>query len=61
MLLVLSHNKCNWRTKERVALTTGLTNEKLDSTLANLIEKGYVRPSLSKNKDLIFGLTEIVG
>ena len=61
VLLALSHEKYKWRTKERLASTTGLTNEQLDSVLASLIEKGYVRPSFSKKKNLIFGLRERVG
>jgi hypothetical protein len=61
VLLALSHETYKWRTKERLAQSTGLNNERLDPVLADLIGNGYVRPSFSKKRNLIYGLRERVG
>ncbi|HEY6331541.1 MAG TPA: hypothetical protein VI756_19605 [Blastocatellia bacterium] len=58
VLLALSHEKFRWRTRERLLSVTGLSPDQLDSTLAGLIAKEYVRPSFSKKKDIIFALRE---
>jgi hypothetical protein len=61
VLLALSHEKYSWRTKDRLTQVTDLPNGHLDSVLSDLIGRGYVRPSFSKKRNLIFGLTERVG
>jgi len=61
VLLALSHEKYSWRTKDRLTQVTDLPNEHLDSVLSDLIGRGYVRPSFSKKRNFIFGLTERVG
>jgi hypothetical protein len=61
VLLALSHEKYSWRTKDRLTQVTDLPNEHLDSVLSDLIGRGYVRPSFSKKRNLIFGLTGRVG
>jgi hypothetical protein len=61
VLLTLSHDKSRWRTKERIAKTTGLPEDRVDSVLSGLMSQGKVRASISKKKNLIFGLRERVG
>jgi hypothetical protein len=61
VLLALSHEKYQWRTKERLVEVTGLSDTEVDKSLASLIEKKIVRPSFSKTRNLIFGLVERVG
>lgn len=61
VLLALSHDRYRWRTKERVAKTTGIDPDRIDEVLSQLISKGKVRASLSKNKNVIFGLRERIG
>jgi hypothetical protein len=60
ILLALSNAKYNWRTRDRLLAVTGLNSDELDSTLAGLIARGLIRPSFSKNKNIIFGLRERV-
>jgi hypothetical protein len=60
VLLALSHSKYQWRTRDRLVSVTGLSPAELDSILAGLIAKEFVRPSFSKNKNIIFGLRERV-
>jgi hypothetical protein len=61
VLLALSNTKYKWRTKDRLLDVTGLPPAELESMLAGLIAKDLVRPSFSKNKNIIFGLRERVG
>ena len=61
ILLALSHNDYKWRTKERLGSATGLEKTVLEQKLAKLIDNEVVRPSFSKTKNLIFGLTDRVG
>jgi len=61
VLLILSHDEFPWRTKERIAKTTGLPEDRVDSVLSDLISKDKVRASISKKKSVIFGLRERVG
>jgi len=61
VLMALSHAKYKWRTRHRLAAVTGLPGKELDSTLAGLLAKQLVRPSLSKNKNIIFALKERIG
>lgn len=58
LLLVLSNEKYRWRTKERIATVSGLNEDKVDSILSELISKGTIRASISKKKNVIFGLCE---
>ena len=58
VLLALSHEKFRWRSRDRLLSVTGLTPTELDSTLAGLIAKEYVRPSFGKSKNIIFALKE---
>ena len=60
ILLALSSDKYVWRTKERLLAVTGLPRDELESSLANLIKRGLVRPSFSKSRNLIYGLVERV-
>jgi hypothetical protein len=60
VLLALSSANYKWRTRDRLLSVTGLPATDLDSTLAGLIAKEFVRPSFSKNKNIIFGLRERV-
>lgn len=61
LLLALSHDKYKWRTRDRLLEVTGMEPQHLDSTLSELIDRDTVRPSFSKNKNVIFGLRERVG
>ena len=61
LLLALSHDKFKWRTRDRLLEVTGLPPSLLDSTLSELIEQNAVRPSFSRDKNVIFGLRERVG
>jgi len=61
VLLTLSHEKYRWRTKERIAEKTGLSASEVDKILAKLMSQNEVRASISKKKNIIFGLTERVG
>lgn len=60
-LLALSHDQYKWRTRDAILKVTGLDGPTLDATLSSLIKKQLVRPSFSKNKNLVFGLKERVG
>ena len=53
--------KYRWRTAERIAKVTALKQSEVDSVLSELMARDFVRPSISKNKRVIFGLTERVG
>ena len=61
ILLVLSHEKYRWRTRERIAKSTGMSESEVDKALEELISKDKVRASISKKKNVIFGLRERVG
>ena len=61
ILVALSSPRYQWRTKEKVAKVTALPEPEVDSILSNLMSVGLVRPSISKKKQVIFGLTERVG
>ena len=60
VLLALSHDKYDWRSRDRLLEITDFEPKKLDSILSNLISKDLVRPSFSKTKNVIFGLRERV-
>ncbi len=60
VLMTLSTEKYNWRRKDRIISSTGLSEEVVEKTLSNLISKDAVVPSLSKKKNIIFGLKEVV-
>ena len=61
LLVALSHQKYKWRTKDRLSAATDLTLEDLNKTLEDLMRKNVVRTSISRNKNIIFGLRERVG
>ena len=61
VLLALSHEKYRWRTRDRLAEVTRLEPQDLDHVLAGLLEKDVIRPSFSKNRNLIYALKERVG
>ncbi len=61
ILLALSHDEYKWRTKERIVKSTGVPPGQVDSVLSQLIEKDKVRVSMSRQKNVIFGLRERVG
>ena len=60
VLLALSHEKYSWRTKNRIVNKTGLSEDEIDKILANLMSNNKIRASISKKKNIIFGLTERV-
>jgi predicted HTH transcriptional regulator len=60
VLLALSHEKYRWRTRERIAKSTGMSESEVDRALEELISKDKVRASFSKKKSVIFGLRERV-
>ncbi len=60
VLLALSHSRYRWRTRDRLLEVTGFDPKTLDTTLSHLISKDLVRPSFSKQKQVIFGLRERV-
>jgi predicted transcriptional regulator len=59
--MALSSSKFKWRTKERISNTVGLSETEVDEILSNLMSLNLVRASISKKKNVIFGLTERVG
>lgn len=61
LLMALSSSKFKWRTKERIAKTVGLSETEADEILSTLMSLNLVRASISKKKNVIFGLTERVG
>jgi len=61
VLLVLSHIKYKWRTRDRLLKVTNLEKSTLDKTLSGLIHKSIIRPSFSKKKNLIYGLIQRIG
>jgi predicted HTH transcriptional regulator len=61
ILLALSHEKYRWRTKERLAKVSGLSETATERLLSQLIDRGLVRASISKKKQVIFGLRQRVG
>ena len=60
VLMTLSTEKYGWRRKDRIISATGLSEEVVEKALSNLIAKDTVVPSLSKKKNIIFGLKEVV-
>jgi len=60
VLLALSHEKYLWRSKEKISTVTGLSDFEVDSILSDLMSEDKVRASLSKKKNVIFGLRERV-
>lgn len=60
ILLALSHENYSWRTRDRLIKLTGLEPKTFDTLLSALIEKNLVRPSFSKKRNIIFGLSERV-
>ncbi len=60
VLLALSKEGKDWRSKKKIHKVTGLDSPKVDEVLAGLFAKGYLRSSFSKRKNIIFGLKEIV-
>ncbi len=61
VLMALSSSKFKWRTKERISKSVGLSESETDETLSKLMSLNLVRASISKKKNIIFGLTERVG
>jgi DNA-binding transcriptional regulator LsrR (DeoR family) len=61
VLLALSSEKFSWRTKERIVQTTGISEPVVDELLSMLMSQNLVRASISKKKNVIFGLIERVG
>lgn len=61
LLVALSHQKYKWRTKDRLSAATGLAPDALNKTLEDLMRKNVVRTSISRNKNIIFGLRERIG
>ena len=61
VLLALSNDRFEWRTAERLVSVTGLSLSEVDKALGQLISRGTCRPSMSKQKNIIYGLTERVG
>ncbi|MHC4087054.1 MAG: hypothetical protein ACYSWZ_01580 [Planctomycetota bacterium] len=60
VLLALSHEKYSWRTRERIARSTGMSESEVDRALERLISMDKVRASFSKKRNVIFGLRERV-
>ncbi len=60
VLLALSNEQYKWRTRDRLIEVTGLSGTGLDSILSKLISQNVIRPSISKQKKVIVGLTERV-
>ena len=58
ILLALSDDRYTWRARERLVEVTGLPPTDLDSQLAQLIAEGWVRPSFSKERNIIYGLKQ---
>jgi hypothetical protein len=58
VLTVLSDERYVWRAKDRLANVTGMDVTTLEQTLADLLSKGVIKPSISKKKNLIFALSE---
>lgn len=61
VLMALSSSKFKWRTKERISKTVGLSETQVDEILSSLMSLNLVRASISKKKNVIFGLTERIG
>lgn len=61
VLMALSRTKYRWRKRESLAKATGLDERRIDEILSVMIKKQVVRPSMSKAKNIIFGLRERVG
>ncbi len=61
VLLVLSHDRYKWRSRDRLLGLTRLESKELDTVLSQLIDKDLVRPSFSKKRNIVFGLRERVG
>ena len=60
VLLVLSHEKFKWRTKDKISSKSGLSKDEIEDVLAKLLSLDIIRASFSKKKNLIFGLRERV-
>ncbi len=60
VLLALSHEKYRWRTRDRIIKVTNLTPKKVDTLLAEFMEKEIVVVSKGRSGNIIFGLREIV-
>lgn len=61
VLLALSDERYNWRTKAGIIGVTQLTSERVESVLAGLIQDGFVQPSFSRSGDLIYRLADRPG
>ncbi len=61
VLLALSHDRYIWRTKQGLMNATGLERDQLESALADVIARNLVRPSFSRNGDIIYGLVRARG
>ena len=61
VLMALSSSKYKWRKRENLSKATGLDETRTDEILSILIKRGLIRPSMSKSKNIIFGLRERVG
>jgi DNA-binding MarR family transcriptional regulator len=61
ILLALSNKKWLWRTLGSLQRATGLSQEALVTNLKELLERGLVKGSVSKETEPVFGLIERVG
>jgi hypothetical protein len=60
VLLALSDDRYEWRTKRGIARVTGLEDDRVESILAALMTADLVRPSFSQQREVIYGLEERV-
>ncbi len=60
ILLLLCHRRWEWRTARRLAQGSKLPPERVNMVLDELREQGVVVMSLSKNKRVIYGITNRV-
>lgn len=61
VLTALSFEDYGWRTKSGGSKATCIIGADLQKTLSSLMKNDIVRPAISKNKELTFGLKEVVG
>lgn len=61
ILIALSHERFRWRTPLGLLAATGLDEGRLEGAMAELVKAGVVRPSLSNDGRLIYGLVDRVG
>ena len=61
VLLALSSDEYNWRTRDRLKQLSKLPPDVLDDVLAGLLKRKIIRISFSKNRNIIYGLIERVG